>query len=106
MAASDFSEIDHQYSATSTLPLPPWKEDLARFIASDLFGKFYEHHPYSHLRILELRFARLEISDGAQAKAVYNSVFVRRLKRDDAPRPEDGGFTVECEHKWPTEEES
>ena len=52
--------------------------------------------------MIQHRFTRLEASDRAQALVVYNSIFVRRLERDDAPRSEDGSFAVECEHKWPS----
>ena len=102
MEASSFSEKEYVQNSMGTLPMPPWREDLGKSIACDLFRKFYEHDLYSHLKTLEFRFTRLEVSDRAQALVVYNSIFVRRLERDDAPRPEDGGFAVVCEHKWPT----
>lgn len=55
MEASDFSEKEYVQNSMGTLPMPPWRENLGKSIACDLFRKFYEHDPYSHLETLEFR---------------------------------------------------
>ena len=102
--ASAFSEESKQ-DAWGTLPIPPWKETLAKSIACDMFRKFFYHDAYSLLKTLELRFSRLRLGDRGEVWTVNNSIFVHRLERDDSPRPEDGGFEVDCEHKWPTDKQ-
>lgn len=80
--------------------MPPLNEDLAQEISRRLFKGFFENNAYARLRELEVCFKHQEVEDRCQRFDVEQSVKVRRLERDDAPSPLEGGFEVESDGKW------
>ena len=80
--------------------MPHLNEELAREVASSLFKSFFELDPYAQLTALEVCFLHQEKWDRGQTFDVQHPIWIRRLERDHAPSPVDGGFTIESQGKW------
>ena len=97
--ASDFAAEYHQ-TTWGEVPTPPLNDQLARTLTTDLFKNFFVNDAYARLADLEVVFTRIEVYDRGQSSDIEFPIKFRRLERDDAPSPVDGGFTVECQGKW------
>ncbi|KAL8754836.1 MAG: hypothetical protein Q9199_004057 [Rusavskia elegans] len=62
--------------------MPLFDVKPAKKVTTDLFKSFFAHNPYSCLTSLE------------------SSIKIKRLERDDAPSPLDGGFVVDADGEW------
>lgn len=70
------------------------------YVAIELFQAMYRIHKDASLRVLELCFVTLDIGDRGESEIVQHSIRVRRMERDDAPEPKNGGFEVESDGGW------
>lgn len=98
-AASDFAG-EYRQDAQGSVPTPPFNEKLGREVTTSLFRSFFENDAYARLTELEVSFTHVKVYDRGQHEDIEFPIKVRRLERDDAPSPLDGGFTVECQGKW------
>ena len=98
-SASDFAAEYHQ-TTWGEVPTPPFNEQLGREVTTDLFKSIFENDPYAHLEDLQVVFTRTEVYDRGQSSDIEFPIKVRRLERDDAPSPGEGGFSVKCKGKW------
>ncbi|KAI9873654.1 MAG: hypothetical protein M1830_010744, partial [Pleopsidium flavum] len=99
ITASGFSD-EYKYDVWGSVCPPPLKEDRGNEVLTGLFRQVFKVDPYAFLTHLEVCFTRLDISDRMDSYIVENPIWVRRLERDDAPRPDEGGFRVDCIGSW------
>lgn len=80
--------------------MPPFNVKPAKKVTTDLFKTFFAHNPYSRLTSLEVCFLRHRREDRGQRFEMKSSIKIKRLERDDAPSPLDGGFVVDADGEW------
>ena len=56
--------------------------------------------PYARLIDLEVCFTRIETYGGGQNTGIEFPIKIRKLERDDAPSPLNGGFRIESKGRW------
>ncbi|KAL8849421.1 MAG: hypothetical protein Q9221_005593 [Calogaya cf. arnoldii] len=98
--ATDFAEeyhVDPYHGGDNVLPP---LTTLARGVTTDLFESFFRHNAYARLTSLEVCFLRHRYEDRGQRFDMTNSIKIKRMERDDAPSPLDGGYVVETDGKW------
>ncbi|KAL8696276.1 MAG: hypothetical protein Q9224_002883, partial [Gallowayella concinna] len=99
--ASDFSKeyktgrtpLDHLY-------FPRFKVNTASKATQRFFKAFFTNNPYAHLTSLEVCFLRLRECSHRRRESHETSITIKRLERDDAPSPLEGGYTVVAPGKW------
>jgi hypothetical protein len=99
IAASDFSD-EYEHDVWGEVRPPPLKKDRSNEVVTNLFQQVFKNDPYAFLTHLEVCFTRLDIFDRMDSCIVENPIHVRRLERDDAPKPDQGGLSLECKGKW------
>ena len=82
------------------LPIPELNEGLGREVTTSLFKSFFVKDPYARLIDLEVCFTRIETYDRGQNTEIEFPIKIRKLERDDAPSPLNGGFTIESKGRW------
>jgi len=97
---SDLSDFAPEQSGNLWGEFPKLDETRGREVASSLFKSFFMNDAYACMADLEVQFIRREVDGGGPSRDRKFPIKIRRLERDDAPRPADGGFSVECEGKW------
>lgn len=81
--------------------MPPLNNLKARDTAINLFKSFFIHNEYAYLTELEICFKHQRQEDRGQRFEVEIPVKIKRMVRDDAPSPLEGGFTVGTRTRWP-----
>lgn len=94
------SEFTPEYPEHEWGDISPVDETLGREVASSYFKSFFKNDASARLANLEVRFICREIIGGGLNVDSKYPIRIRRLERDDAPSPVDGGFSVECEGRW------
>ena len=97
--ASDFAAAYYQ-RVWGELPIPELNEGLGREVATSLFKSFFVNDPYARLIDLEVCFTCIDTYDRGQNTEMEFSIKIRKLGRDDAPSPLNGGFTIESKGRW------
>lgn len=92
---------EYHQDMMGSVRMPPLNNLKARDVAIRLFKSFFLHDRYAYLTTLEVCFKHQRQEDRGQKFEVEIPVKVKRMVRDDAPSPLDGGFTVDIRSKWP-----
>ncbi|KAL8868427.1 MAG: hypothetical protein Q9174_005000 [Haloplaca sp. 1 TL-2023] len=118
-----FVDLKRFHSHLDTLFLEPRENslseglnaDVARSVSIELFQSFFQNDLDCPLRFLEVCFQHLlllkpknwipKVGEDLRVLPVQNLIRIRRLDRDDAPHPLDGGFTVDSHEDWVRYEE-
>ncbi|KAL9029614.1 MAG: hypothetical protein Q9180_007008 [Flavoplaca navasiana] len=97
---TDFAAAYHVDPYDGGSDFPPLNIGLAIEVTTGLFKSFFAHSAYACLTKLEVCFLRHQCEDRGQRFEYQNSIQVRRLERDDAPSPLNGGYVVVGDGKW------
>ena len=97
--ATVFSAV-YKYNATVRVKRPVLLRDPVIKLATDLFEQVFKNDPYASLKELEISFVTLEIGDRMDSWIVEDPIKVKKLERDDAKSPAEGGFSVDYRGTW------